>query len=626
MKGGFEWFKPLRGLPKARQIIGFDIEGVGGPDGFVCGAIVGETIYQFFTNRAEMQRAVIGFASDGFMVLAHNLQYDLPILEGEDFPVGDLLFSRYTLLWATYPKWGKKVRVYDSCNLFPRHSVAAVGRMVGYPKLELPALLRQDLARGRKWESFTPSEKEVIRRYCLRDAEIVFMGVAQLQEVLNRLGGNLRPTIAGCSMDLYRRKYHKWPFPVVGPETNRLIRPGFYGGRTENFYSGLVDGCNLYDITSLYPYVQASIKFPHPAHLRLDIEVGPDRSWMDGEGMVSCTVDVPAWFIPPLPHRFGKRLFFPYGRFSGCWPIYELRQALEMGVGLVSVDWVIGSKVTFNPFREFVADCFGLRRYYLDQNDGMANIVKLILNSLYGRWGLEPEGGLYQLVDLDGVADFGRYAGYTTADYNGRLYGYGPVEAGKPPDYINVFFAAQIAAGARVELLAELTRQGERAVYCDTDSIITTGDIPTGPALGDWRLEMERGQADLIGPKEYALHNAALGDRYVVKGVPADVAEMYLKTGVARFFRAVNVREAMREGQAPATWVETFKSARDVFPKRFIIPSPVGSAASFQQTFPYRVSELPLVCQGYYSQVPELEWSLTPRLPAGLKLSQGRIL
>jgi len=105
-------------------------------------------------------------------------------------------------------------------------------------------------------------------------------------------------------------------------------------------------------------------------------------------------------------------------------------------------------------------------------------------------------------------------------------------------------------------------------VYCDTDSIMTRGSIVEGAGRGEWKLEMERGSADLIGPKEYILHNRVLGDEYVVKGVPQKLAQEYITTGTARFARALKVREAVLAGERPSAWIETVRTHRPTLPKR----------------------------------------------------------
>jgi hypothetical protein len=612
------WFKPLTGAPKERGILAFDVEGTGGPGGFVCGAISGDVVSSFFTDPEEMLQVLLRFGAEGYWIFAHNLEYDLPVLEGEKFPRGELLFTPNRLLWSTYEYWKKKVKFYDSRNLFPRYSVAGLGELVGAQKLDPGPGVLERLGRGASWGQFNESDQEKIRRYVRRDAEIVFLAVSMLQDITLRVGGQLKPTIAGVAMDVYRRKYHKWPWRALGPETNKLARPAYYGGRVENFYYGQVPGVNAYDLTSLYPSVQAVARFPHTHHLQLDLYPRSSSKWLSMEGVAQVRLRVKDSLVPPLPHRYDHRLFFPSGEMSGLWSIMELRANIGNSIELISCDWVLGSKVTFNPFERFVEDLFKLREGYLFSGSGAAHIIKLILNSLYGRFGLNPERSLRKLVSIEKEPDWRELRGFETEIINGRAYAYGPVESQYQPDYVNTLFAAQITSAARLVLFEELARQGEKAVYCDTDSILTTGTIPESAGLGGWRLEEERVTADLLGPKEYALHNEFWGDKYVVKGVPEAIAEAYFKEGAARFWRALSVREALRDGKIPATWVETFRRKGQVLPKREPLEPVVWPEGQYYPTRPYRVQDLPQVVAGSWSRpdrVPDVPEKLRPQGP-----------
>jgi hypothetical protein len=227
-------------------------------------------------------------------------------------------------------------------------------------------------------------------------------------------------------------------------------------------------------------------------------------------------------------------------------------------------------------------------------------LLKLILNSLYGRWGINPDSGLYHLTNIDAETDFSKYEGHTTHDINGSLFAYGKIANLRPPDYLNVFLAAQISAQGRLLLLDEMSAQGEDMIYCDTDSIITRGEIETGNGLGEWRSQMEAGRADLVGPKEYALHNRYLGSVYKAKGIPSKLASEYFQTGVARFFRALPIREAIAKGQRPSTWVETLRTSNTVFPKRWALGELALGSAGWCQTFPYPREDLAaLVGEGH---------------------------
>jgi hypothetical protein len=133
------------------------------------------------------------------------------------------------------------------------------------------------------------------------------------------------------------------------------------------------------------------------------------REWEEWEGVISCKVKIPDCYIPPLPVHSGRRLFFPIGEVHGEWTILELRRALIAGVTLLSVDWVLGSDVTFNPFQQFTESLFSLRSQYLSSGSQAANFVKLLLNSLYGR-GLNLIVALYNLVRVDENTDWEGFA------------------------------------------------------------------------------------------------------------------------------------------------------------------------------------------------------------------------
>ncbi len=588
-----KWFKPLTRKPKYREVLAFDIEGRGGNDGFVCGSIVGESLYNFFTDRDEMFTAMQYYGGKGAWLFALNLEYDLPILAGNDFWKLDLLFTANGLLWADYNGKYGKVKFLEASNLFPRLSVRTLGGMVDLPKIVIPQDLLTRLSTGTPWSNFNPEEQALIERYNARDAEVVYKAVEDLQTLILSLGGQLKPTLAGVAMDIYRRKYHKWPWLAMGENVNNLARPAFYGGRTEAFAVGTIPHCNMYDLTSLYPFSQKETVFPHPNHMKLRLTPPRAGDWLKWEGVAFVTVEIPNSYIPPLPARFGGRLFFPVGEVSALWTIFEIREAIAAGVRLKRVDWVLGSEVTFNPFVRFVDELFDLRQFYIFERDPRANLVKLILNSLYGRFGLNPAQPLYKMVPVLEETDFSDLAGFVTHEVNGSLVAYGPSKSKLYPSYVNVLFASQVTAYARACLNLELRTQDVNAVYCDTDSIITRGTIATADGLGEWREEMKDGTADLLGPKEYMLHNEVFGDKAVAKGVPEALALSYLQNGFARFSRALSVREAMQRHKSPAEWVEVCKSKQEVLPKRYPVGEYGANSFLYSLTLPYRFEDLP---------------------------------
>jgi hypothetical protein len=450
--------------------------------------------------------------------------------------------------------------------------VDALGESVGQAKRALPGELLGRLGAGEALGTYTQAEQDQIKERCLVDAEIVYQAIARFQDELLSLGGSLQPTLAGVAMDLYRRRFMKRPWRVVSPPANKLARGAFYGGRVENFAVGKVEGVNLYDVNSLYPFVQQRSKFPHPDHLRVvdgRACAGALDRW---EGVAEATVAVPDTLVPPLPARFSGKLFFPFGVVRGVWTLAELRAARDRSCSILSLEWVLGSDSLFEPFTDFVEALWGLRRSYMATDPFRATLVKLILNSLYGRFGLNPDKGLNRLILCDRDTDWSKLEGYSTAYCQGEIVAYGPLPQTRQPSYVNTLFAGQVSSQARLCLLAALEGQGEDLIYCDTDSVMTRGTLPVSDELGGWKQQMEDGSADLLGPKEYILHNHAFDSRYVVKGVPAAEAKQYITQGIARFHRAVQIREALARGKQPSEWVEVIKEHRPTLPKHAFRP------------------------------------------------------
>lgn len=564
----------------------------------MCGSIVGEAIFEFYAERGAMWQALLDYGRRGYWLFAHNLEYDLPVVAGDDLWSGQLLFKKDGLLSARFPVGLRNVRFLDSTNLFPHQTVAELGAMVGLPKLPEPVNWRVLHGGWTGWGDFSREQQAAIRKYNLRDSQIVFRAVSLLQDEVLALGGVLKQTIAGCALDLYRRRYHKWPWPVPGEETNRLAREAFYGGRVENFAMGKVDGVNLYDVNSLYPYVQRVTRFPHPSHLRLELNPAKNSECLNWQGVIAARVVVPDSFTPPLPTRARERLFFATGELSGLWPLSEFRAARERGAQVLEIDFVLGAPVTFSPFADYVDRLYERRHTLQQEGDGRQMIVKLLLNSLYGRFGLNLNSALMIWRQLPPDPDWEQLRGALVIPYQGRAICFMPVETRVQPAYVNVLFAAEIAAQARLHLLSGLESQAERAVYCDTDSILTRGELEVGDGLGGWRQQMQAGTADLLGLKEYLLHNRVMGDRAVSKGVPQSLAAEYLRTGSARFERALKIREAIARNDYPAVWVETVRERGDAILKRRPLDVDYERRSGWTATVPWSAQELPELVAG----------------------------
>lgn len=142
-------------------------------------------------------------------------------------------------------------------------------------------------------------------------------------------------------------------------------RSALYGGRTEVFktYYKTAPGERImyYDFCSLYPYCNATGKYPikHPIKkIKGVTECQPYITTLNQlDGFIQCKVLAPDHlFVPVLPYRCNKRLIFPLCRICaenlntsyckhsdddraliGCWAICELNQALKMNYKIIEI-------------------------------------------------------------------------------------------------------------------------------------------------------------------------------------------------------------------------------------------------------------------------------------------------
>lgn len=586
------YLEPLKGKPRRKKIVAFDTEGDGSPFGFILGSVVSDQERCVFYDRVEMLKYLTSSRFRNHYLVAHNLEYDLSVMTGGDFTWLTVIFAGSRLLWAeTTDDHGHKWRFVDSGNIFRSATVEALGQMVSLPKLRLPAGVLASLSKGQLWEKFSSQEQKQIIRYNLRDSEIVFKAISELQEELLSLGGQLRETAASIAMDLFRRKFLDLPFPRLDPELNALARSGYHGARTEPYIFGRTEKANGYDINSLYPAMQAQSSYPHPGQMIFKDHITRHSMPLEYEGLMCAKVYVPEDQLPILPVKTGGRLFFSTGTYVGVWSHTELRYALANGVKLLEPYWSLFSPITFNPFVSFIETLYDLKVACASDNPIRRELYKLLMNSLYGRFGLNPDNGLEVLQPILEQEDFDHHP-----DSRFRMIGHFPyllttIQNENVPAYCNTLIAGQITSAGRVHMHRLLAQKADELIYMDTDGVFTSGDFKTSDELGGIRQTHEDVDLWVVGAKEYALFRGEEVIEARAKGIPASHRYDYLHFGEISFKSPLSIREAYQKGGDPGIWIKRLKSRRIKIPKR----CPLGEADDPMariQTRPWRYFEV----------------------------------
>ena len=399
---------------------------------------------------------------------------------------------------------GRRVEWLDSLNWYP-FSASALGEMVGSEKLPQPG---RDAA-----------EEEWLR-YCRRDVEIIADACCRWIEGTEARGwGAPKVTLAGTAAQVYRTQFLRDPIYCPDSDADRdWHRRAYYGGRVEVRRLGMIpERIQCWDVTSLYPAMMAGRKYPGKLLRRVfQPPVSSLASYLRDHCVIA-EVDVDTATLE-LPLRIDGRLRFCTGQFHTHLAGPELEQALA-GDCIRRVHRLD----LFEPmelFSEYVNTLFSLRKEAAENNNAvMKTVYKLLMNSLYGKFG--QKGVEYRYwIDPDPHPP-SMEVGQSDSDGKNRveLERFGPVvrEAKEEGEsrLSHPAIAAYVTSYGRVYLEAAKRALGENGfVYSDTDSLFVLSEGPPASCwqqgypnegLGSWQLAVETAGVVIHGKKDYEI-------------------------------------------------------------------------------------------------------------------------
>ncbi len=540
--------KPLSPLPakgfKTYEIIGFDIETqqedivykvkskklslkAKTNDFYLGGLYYNDDKFLHFTNKEEMIKHIFKKEHYNKIIVATNLGFDFNALfyETKYWSMFKIIYSGSKMLSAIFEvSKNFKITFYDTGNFIPL-SVKVMGDILKIPKLETPK------AMGRVCK--TDKEFKELLIYNKRDCEISKKFLDLLQETFNSLGAELKMTIASTSMNLFRRKYHRF---VMFHETSFLddskyydfIFNAYFGGRTEAFSRGKVTKARVYDINSLYPSVMIN-KFPHPHSVKRIVKTYLEdlNYYLRFEGVMKVDIKSPKFMkYPYLPLKYKHKkasikLVFPLGQWTGTYTHFELRKALNLGYKILKIHKCYIYKKTFFPFRAFVHDLYNKRLEYKKLNSPLELGVKLLLNSSYGKFGQRSVKEI-EFIDLN-TMNKEESENFMFGDIEGSISvneidnkGIITVDSVCDSSFVFPIFPVYVTAYARDVLYNYIV--STNALYCDTDSVLTYDTLKEDVFLGGMKVEYDVLEGIVIKPKMY-MYKTPLKDVIRLKGV-----------------------------------------------------------------------------------------------------------
>lgn len=443
---------------------------------------------------------------DGIILLKHLACHH------KNYKLKTLLRNNRVYEIAVYS--GKKMlfRIRDTLNLLPA-SLDALSKNL-CPELGG----KGNIDHNNLSQTNIEPQKKILLDYMKQDILLLGGVMLKAQEIywkLFKVDIESKITLASLALSIFRLKYYdasNWPIHIPNKNEDSFIRLAYYGGHTDA-YKPFGKNLYYYDVNSLYPFVMK--EFPMPGgvpvwHRNLE---GMDLDSMFG--FIEAYVECPKTINKPfLPYRNKENtLIFPTGEFVGVYFSEELKYARDIGYTVIPISGYLFERKE-SPFKDFVSSLFESRlEAKKEKNDAMAYVYKILMNSLYGRFGINPKSTITELSDENKKKHLLRYSDIIFCEllYENKyvISFHSNTDKGpdywKPPENSAVQLAAAITAYARIYMYPYISR--EDSYYTDTDSVVLGQPIPdeevSPSSLGKFKLEDFILEGYFLAPKSY---------------------------------------------------------------------------------------------------------------------------
>ena len=430
-------------------------------------------------------------------------------------------------------------------NIFYNDILPKIELWTGIPQTEYDLLVAKFT--GRVWNF-----KEESIKYCKLDCEGLYEVLTQFNFLIyNKFKVNMTScvTLPALAMKIY--KTHFMPkdsiFQILG-SIESDIRESYTGGAVDVYtphnkvgvLKNILKKLYYYDVNSLYPTVMAKCLMPMGKPIEFTGNIL--RFEPDAFGFFYCKITSPTYLEHPILQRRiktseGIRTIAGLGTWEGFIFSEEMRNAINYGYQFEVIRGYQFQKG--NLFKNYVETMYSLRLQY-QKDEPMNLIAKLLMNSLYGKFGMKLEMNRVDIYDIstdegkDIFKEVLNLYGETISDYvkiDDNLLiirdSLADVRYDEQLDMyhgmdVNIAIASAITGNARIYMSQFKNNPRLTLYYSDTDSVVIDEILPdllVGSELGQLKLEHIVERAVFLAPKVYGLVTDK-GDQIIkVKGV-----------------------------------------------------------------------------------------------------------
>lgn len=398
-------------------------------------------------------------------------------------------FCKFNFLSLSFSEWKEVVNIIRECSSY------------------------RQLFNNKVWnlreESIKYCEQDVITLYQVIDAfsKWIFK--------MYRVDVHKYPTLPSLAFAIYRSNFMgDAKIPIITGNMYNFFQKGYTGGSVD-VYKPYGKNVRRYDVNSLYPYVMKEFAVPvnNPTYFEGDVLKFKEKPF----GVFEVKVYAPKGIkIPLLQKRLkvngNTSTISPLGVWKGVYFSEELYNAINFGYKIEVIRGFLFDKDFI--FSKYVDSLYAIKE---KSNKGSPEylISKMLLNSLYGRFGMSPEIELHEIVADKRAFEIENRDDYIVTDIT-------PLENDKTwisfisnakdvdgsEDFVNVSvpIALAITAYARIHMSTFKTLNNATLYYMDTDSADLDRELDpklVGKKLGQMKLEHVFKESVYLAPKVY---------------------------------------------------------------------------------------------------------------------------
>ena len=404
-----------------------------------------------------------------------------------------------------------------------------------------------------------------IKKYLYRDIEILYKFINDWSDhMINvfNIDITINFTISSIALSYYRKFYLDKDVEIELTKGYKyhFIKKSYFGGLCNVLHTQCNDKGYYYDINSLYPSQMKSQYYPVGKSTFLyNCSVKDIEKYF---GFIECLVYISDKItLPPLPFKIKNVISQPTGWIKWVWWSEELKNAIKLGVKVIKIYKVLHYDKKVKLFNHFITDIYNKR--ISSKNVLERSIYKSIMNSLYGRFGMDiykyetlwtdNEDKVDILEDISDVKNYDHYEKNNMFTYqikkdlfdvcvntdispsrrNKMIKEY-ELHLRKDEHVIScIQLASAISGYSRIKLVNDITdhinKNNAIVYYYDTDSIITNTrlneDLLNEKEIGKYKLEYEFKRAIFLSPKIYFIEGKINTIKF--KGLKKDEISKY---------------------------------------------------------------------------------------------------